>query len=230
VHQNGPFMPWFVGLAAVATLAIIALALRQARQRTKDLIAIAQRMGFTFLGNDWHGPVLSQNYKSSLLQRTRGRFSNVMIGQTSGLQVSVFDYTYGNGKSSVSLTLTCFSLNGDLPAFQLRPESIFDKIGDAITHTDIDFDSHPEFSRRYHLRAEDETRIRVLFSPTLVTYFEQIPPDRKWAVEASGPSLIIYRHRWPAKAEEVSPLLDEASAIARTIFDSAGIKTAASKF
>jgi hypothetical protein len=230
VHHNDPFAYWFLVLGVAATVAIIALAIRQARQRTRDLAALAQRMGFTFLGKGWRGPVLSPHYKMSLLQRTRGSFSNAMIGKTGGFDVSVFDYTYGNGKNSVTLTLTSYTQEAELPPFELRPENIFDKIGDAIVHNDIDFDSHPEFSRRYHLRSPDETRIRMLFSPSMMTYLEQIPPEKKWHIEASGRSLIVYRHRWPAKAEEIPLLLEETSAIARTIFEGAGIKVGAGRF
>jgi hypothetical protein len=224
MQQNDPFAFWYIGLAVTAVIGILALAVRQQRQRTRDLAALAQRMGFTFLGKDWNGPVLSPNYKTSLLQRMRGSCSNAMTGAMGGFQVSVFDYTYGSGKSSVTQTLTCFSQNAELPPFELRSENIFDKIGDAIMHNDIDFDSHPEFSRRYMLHSPDEARIRMLFTPGLLTYLEQIPPDKKWHVEASGMSLIIYRHRWPAKAEEIPALLNETSAIARAIVDSAGIK------
>jgi hypothetical protein len=225
MQHNSAFAFWFFGFGIAVAIAIVVLAVRQARQRTRDLAALAQRMGFTFLGNDWRGPALSPNYKTSLIQRMyTGRFSNAMTGSKDGVQVSVFDYTYGSGKNSVTLTMTCFTQNAELPAFELRPENIFDKIGDAITHNDIDFDSHAEFSRRYHLRSPDETRIRMLFSPSLLSYFEQIPPDKKWHVEASGTSLIIYGHRWPAKAEEVPTLLNETSEIARTVFASAGIK------
>jgi hypothetical protein len=227
MQPNSPFAYWFVGLGFTAAIVIAVLAVRQAKQRTKDLAALAQQMSFSFLKDGWRGPVLSPNYKTSLLQRRRGSHSNVMIGQVGGFHVSVFDYTYGSGKNRVTLTLTCFSQGAELPPFELRPENIFDKIGDAITHNDIDFDSHPEFSRRFHLRSPEEVRTRMLFNPGLLTYLEQISPDKKWHVEASGPSLIIYRHRYPAKAVEVPTLLDEASAIARTIFQSAGINVTA---
>jgi hypothetical protein len=227
MQQNSPFAYWVVGVGFAAAIMLIILTVRQARQRTKDLAALAQQMGFTLLKKEWRGPSLSANYKTSLLQRRRGSFSNVMIGQMGGFQVSVFDYTYGSGKNSVRQTLTCFSQGADLPPFELRPENIFDKIGDAIVNNDIDFDSHPEFSRRFHLRSPDEVRIRMLFNPSLLTYLEQIPPDKKWHIEASGPSLVIYRHRWPAPAVAIQALLNDASALARMIFQSAGISVAA---
>lgn len=210
-----PYMLAGLGLAAVGLL--VALGIRMAKQRTKNLAAMAERMGFTFVGNYWRGPQFSSQYKTSLLQRIRGRYHNVMIGQVGELQVSIFDYTYQNGKTSVTLTLTCFSQKGEFPPFELRPENIFDKIGDAITHSDVDFESNPEFSRRYHLRTPNEAGIRALFTPSLMTYFEQIAPDKKWHVEASGPSLVIYRHRWWTNAEELPALLNETSAIARMI-------------
>jgi hypothetical protein len=225
MKQSGPFVYWFFGFGFAAAAAIMVLAIRQARQRTRDLTALAQRMGFTFLGKNWPGPVLSPNYKTSLIQRgSYGRFSDAMTGSRDGFQVSVFDYTHGNGKNSETQTLVCFSQSAELPPFELRSENVFDKLGDAITHSDIDFDLYPEFSRRYHLRSPDEARARMLFTPSLLTYFEQIPSAKKWHVEASGTSLIIYRHRWPAKAEEISGLLNETSAIARMVFASAGIR------
>lgn len=228
-QPNSAFNLWFVGFGFAAAIVIMTLAIRQARQRTRDLAALAQQMGFTFLGKNWRGPALSPDSKMSLLQRARGRFSDAMIGQMGGFQVSVFDYTYGNGKSSITQTITCFSQDAELPPFELRPENIFDKIGDVITHNDIDFDSNPEFSSRYHLRSPDETRTRMLFNPVLLAYLEQIPPSKNWHVESSGTSLIIYRHRYPAKAAEVPSLLNETSAIARTILESAGIKVAGAK-
>ncbi len=225
--QNSLFVFWFFGFVLLVIAVIAVMAIRQARQRTRDLAALAQTMGFSFLGQGWRGPVLPATPKISLLQRMHpGRFSDAMTGAMGGFRVSVFDYTYGNGKNSITQTLTSFTQEVQLPAFELRPENIFDAIGDAITHSDIDFDSNPEFSRRYHLRAPDEMRIRTLFSPGLQMFFEQIPTDKNWHVEASGTTLIIYRHRWPAKAEEIPALLRETSAIAQAVCESAGIKLA----
>jgi hypothetical protein len=227
MKQNNPFDLWFFGFGLTAVLTIMILAILQAKQRTRDLAPLAKRMGFTFRGDDWDGPNFPSTPRTSLLQRMfGGRFSNAMTGQKDGLLVCVFDYTYGSGKNSVTQTLACFTQDAELAPFELRPENIFDAIGDAITHNDIDFDSHPEFSRRYHLRAPDETRIRMLFSPSLLTYFEQIPADRKWHVEASGTNLILYKHRRTLEADQVEPFLEETSAIARAIFSNAGIKAA----
>jgi hypothetical protein len=223
--QHASFNNWLVGVGIAAAVGIIALAARQRRKRTSELAALAQGMGFAFIEKGWQGPELSSQYKTSLLQRTRGRYSDVMTGSIGSLRVSVFDYTYGGGKESTTRTMTCYSQTQELPPFELRPERIFDKIGDAIFQRDIDFDSHPDFSRRYHLRAQDEMRIRMIFNPSLLAYLEQIPPNRKWHVETSGPTLIVYRHGYPVRATEIQALLDESSAIAKTILENVGIKT-----
>ncbi len=145
-----------------------------------------------------------------------------MIGPSGGLETSLFDYMYSQGKSTVTLTLACFSQDAELPPFELRPEGFFDRLGDAILHNDLDFDSHPEFSRRYHLRTPNEKLTRRLFSPSLMTYFEQIPADKKWHVEASGPTLVLYESRRQVSTANIPNFLSETSSIARTILSNSG--------
>ena len=41
---------------------------------------------------------------------------------------------------------------GNVVDFEMRPENLLNKIGAALGRQDIDFDSNPEFSRRYLLR------------------------------------------------------------------------------
>jgi len=200
---------------------VVILSFRLAKRRTQEFSDVAQQIGFKFLGSTWRGPALSPVHKMCIIQSTRGGFKNVMIGSIDGLEAALFDYTYMAGKSSVTITLASFTQGKQLPAFELRSESIFDRIGDALVHRDIDFDSNPEFSRRYFLRSPDEAGVRNLFTPTLLSYFEQIPSDRKWHVETSANTLIVYQYQQLMKAAELPLFLGDASAIARTIFGAA---------
>ena len=222
MQHSGDLSPWFflVGVAVVALVVIWSI--RVARQRTRDMAAVAQQLGLHFVGNYWRGPTLSPRLKMALPQRISGRFRNVMIGPSGGLETSLFDYMYSQGKSTVTLTLACFSQDAELPPFELRPEGFFDRLGDAILHNDLDFDSHPEFSRRYHLRTPNEKLTRRLFSPSLMTYFEQIPADKKWHVEASGPTLVLYESRRQVSTANIPNFLSETSSIARTILSNSG--------
>ena len=77
---------------------------------------------------------------------------NVICGTASGLAVTIFDYSYvtGSGKSRQTWSQTVITFEFDepiLPKFSLRPESVFDKIGKWFGYNDIDFESHPRFSK-----------------------------------------------------------------------------------
>jgi hypothetical protein len=219
-HDVLPFI--FFGGMLVLVASIVSISLHYARKRTRELTAVAQQIGFQFIGKYWTGPPLSPQPRISLLQRTRGRFSNVMTGASGGLQISLFDYTYPMGKSSVTQTVACFSQDRQLPPFALRPEHFLDRIGDAIVHNDIDFDSNPEFSKRYLLKSPDEAGTRRVFTPSLLTYLEQFQTN--WCVEATGPTLIVYHGGRPVSPSDVPAFFEETSRIARTFFSSEGMR------
>jgi len=123
--------------------------------------------------------------------------------------------------------MACFSHNTDLPPFTLKPEGMFDRIGDAIVHNDIDFDSHPAFSRRYALKSPDEASTRRVFTPAVLTRMEQIPPGAQWNVETSGIHLFIFRGGRKVSPSGLAGFLQQTSAIATVIFDSEGLKNPA---
>jgi hypothetical protein len=219
-HDVLPFI-FFAGFLALMA-GIIAASVHYAKKRTRELTAVAQQIGLRFVGNNWSGLSLSSQHKVSLLQRTRGRFSNAMTGSSGGLQISLFDYTYPAGKSSITQSVAVFSQDHPLPPFALRPENFFDRIGDAIVHSDIDFDSNPEFSKRYLLKSPDEAGTRRLFNPSLLTYLEQFQTN--WCIEGTGSTLIIYHGGRQVSPSDVPAFLEETSRIARTFFGSDGLR------
>jgi hypothetical protein len=222
--SNDVLVYGFFGGILALTVAIIAVSILYAKKRTRELAAAAQQIGFRFVGDSWSGPSRSCQSKTSLFQRTRGQFRNVMTGSAAGFQVSLFDYSYIVGKSAISQTVAVFSQERQLPPFELRPENVLDRIGDAFVHNDIDFDSHPEFSRRYLLQSSQKEDTRKLFTPGLLTYIEQIPAEKEWHIEGSGTTLIVYRAGMPVKPSDLRSFLDETSMIAGTFFASCGLK------
>jgi hypothetical protein len=222
MDHNQIFPYFFVGGMVVLGTAIIVISVLYAKKRTRELTAVAQQIGFRFVGKNWSGPPLLSQPKTSVLQRTRGRFSNVMTGSSGRLEISLFDYAYPRGKGSVTQTVAAFSQDQQLPPFALRPEDFLDRIGDAIVHSDIDFDSNPEFSKRYLLKSPDEAGTRKLFIPGLLTYIEQLQTN--WCVEGTGATLILYRGGKSASPSDVAAFLEETSRIARTFFASDGLR------
>ena len=223
MNSNGTSLLWILGPIALF-VAVIIWGILNARKRTQNLAATAPQIGFTFMGDAWRGPVLNPQHKICLLQRTRGSFKNAMVGSAGSLQAIIFDYTYRMGKSTVTQTLACFSDKAQFPPFALKPEGLFDRLGDAIVHTDINFDSHPAFSRRYALKSPDEAGTRRLFTPSLLSYMEQVPSERNWNVETSGTNLFIYRAGRKVSPDDLSTFFHETSSVATTVFNSDGLK------
>jgi hypothetical protein len=216
--------PAFFIIFALA-IVIVIWGILNSKKRTQELTQLAPQLGFTFMGKAWSGPLLDPLHKTSLLQRTRGKFNNVMVGVTGGLEAIVFDYTYQAGKSSFTQTIICFPQKTALPPFHLKPEGLFDRIGDAFVHNDIDFDSHPVFSSRYTLKSPDEAGTRRLFTPSLLTSIEQIPVERKWVIESNANHLFVYRFGWLVAVRDLPNFLADTSTVARTIFSSDGMKS-----
>lgn len=225
-NANAPIF-WFFGFFLALTIVIVVWSIRYAKKRSQELAAAAQQLGFTFMGKIWRGPELNSRYKTCLLQRTRGRFSNVMVGSSGSLPTTVFDYTYPMGKSTVTQTVACFSQNVQLPPFALKPEGIFDRLGDAILHDDIDFNSHPDFSKRYVLKSPDEVNTRRLFTPSLLSRIEQIPSETRWNMETSGANLFVYRSGRSVSPADLPIFLHQTSSIATMVFSSEGLKNSA---
>ena len=60
-----------------------------------------------------------------------------------------------------------------LPSFSLKPEGFLHRLVASLGLQDINFDTHPEFSRMYQLQGSDEESVRELFQPGVLEYFEQ---------------------------------------------------------
>jgi hypothetical protein len=151
-----------------------------------------------------------------LLSRGRARSStNLLSGWLDGMEALIFDYQYtvGSGKSQRHYSQTVIALNPgkSLPLFELRPEKIAHKIASLFGSPDIDFNSHPEFSKRYLLRGPDENALRGFFGPLLLNFFASNPEF--WSVESNGRRLIVYR----AETQHEPPLIPEFARQARQI-------------
>ena len=223
-NQYLPFA--IIGIVVLLALGAVAFAKAQARKRTAALRLVAQELGLTFIENATSTP---KDFQTELALFNRGRSrrtTNLMIGKWAGLQVRVFDYSFvtGGGKSSHTWkqTVAAYATNLAFPLFEMRPEGLLDRIGDAFTHKDIDFDSHPDFSRRYLLRGNDPEKIRGLFSPALLTFCEELPQDAKWHIEGCGETIIFYRLDNTVGPQLLKDFLDQTARFAKSFANCAG--------
>ena len=221
------------GIAGGIGLLIYLLITYRDKKRTAALATVAQSMGFMFLGEEWNSSALGPQqmlFENSVAfaEGWGQKCKNIMRGTFASLDTSIFDYSYitgrGRGARTWQQTVFAFSHDLSLPAFDLQTENFMNRISDVFTHSDIDFDSHPGFSRRYFLRSPRKEGIKELFTSELLTYLEGLPPEPKWHIEGNGQTLFIYLFNRRVAADDISGFAQNTSSIATSFFRYCGAK------
>lgn len=224
--------PWVAVVVAIVAVWLIIQAV-QNRKRTEALTVVAQEIGFYFQGEDWNGPQQAPQLQTALFDKGRAReFRNIMTGSAAGFRAALFDYSFtvghGRGQRTYTQTVAAFSKIGAfLPQFALQPKGIWQKIGNAFTHKDINFDSHPVFSGACQLRGSDELQMRALFTPQVLSFLETLDRNKKWRLEGGNDTLIVYRAGKRVNPGDFRSYLEETSAIATSFFSYGGVRSTA---
>lgn len=207
----GHFAVYLFIAFVVLAVGFIVLSIRADRKRSEALGRIADEMGFKYASDPGEG-FLSRYPSFHLFSQGRSPdVRNLLRGQAGGLEVSIFDYSYvtGHGKHRHTWrqTVLAFDIDdADLPAFSLRPETMFHKVGQWFGYKDIDFETHAEFSRKYLLRSSEEEAVRGLFDDRVLEYYESNP---NVCTEGRGGRLVYYRALKRIDPSEVRTFLEE---------------------
>lgn len=202
-------------LVIVGVLALIctigAISMHFDKKRTAAFEAVAQSMNFSFSKDASTGLLEAASTFHLFSQGHSRRIKNVMKGVANEIAVKIFDYRYtvGHGKNSHTYNQTVILFTSgrlQLPAFTMRPENLFHKIGGAFGYQDIDFDQNPTFSKNYLLRGPEERSIRDAFTRDVLSHFEQ---QKGICVEAEGNTLCFYRGSKKVAPDRISSLLQE---------------------
>lgn len=218
-------MPWQPAVGIITFLVIVGIGLfvwwEYEKRRRAALSRAASEMGFTFAEKDEsHLGDMPRSFE--LFDRGRAKkFRNIMRGAIADISVVLFDYQYtvGSGKNSSTyrMTVAAFHVESlNVPPFEIRPENVFHKIGAKFGKQDINFDAHPEFSKKFLLRGDDEEAIRATFTPATMDIFLAHP---KRCAETQGKWLITYTSRKRAKPEEIHAFLEEGYALCAHFLD-----------
>ncbi|MFZ1916624.1 MAG: hypothetical protein WAU58_03555 [Terriglobales bacterium] len=84
----------------------------------------------------------------------------------------------------------------------------------------IRFDSHPDFGRRYALRAGDETAVRAFFNLPFLDRLTASDPEAAWSVEKAGRWLLVYRHNQLFAPDAIPESWQRSQALANLFLDS----------
>ena len=141
--------------------------------------------------------------------------TNVLRGEARGIEVEVFDlgYSVGSGKPGTNRYLNAIAFFSDdlaLPAFRLRPENCLDRLGGKMGWNDVNFDSHPDFSKRYWLEGPDEDALRSAFTARILDDFEA---HGGLTVMGAGDCLLVYRGEQRRPVEQTLPLMEDGFAV-----------------
>ena len=183
------------------------------KKRTEAMTPVAASLGMEFSA-EADDSLLQVLEVFKLFNRGHSRkMRNVMKAETDSAQLAVFDYrfTTGHGKHQTVHKQTVFSMKTselNPPQFLLRPEGFLDKVGSIVGGQDIDFDSHPLFSKQFVLQGDNEEEVRRFFDAELLEYFEK---NEGLYVE-SAPGMFIFFHRKLNKPDQIRGLMDQGYA------------------
>jgi hypothetical protein len=213
-------MEWLIALIiCLGPLALIYLGHTYLEKwRRKALERVARRLGMSFSAELPEG-IRSRLLQAGFFQRSGARFYNSMFKRLNdGTEIAIFDYSFkafrsrprrGNyylrRRNYYFSVFWAYCEDLRLPHFRLHPEvPLFHDVAKAFGMQDINFENHPDFSRRYLLRGEDEAKIRLRFHPRFLSFLEQHPPC---CAEGSGPQLIVWRDDQQVSPEKMADWL-----------------------
>ena len=213
-RRNGDPTITFIIFGVIAVVVIASYFIRNIRRkkRTEAFQRVADDLGLTF-SPQGDVVLVDQLGWCDLFSRGRNKtMLNLMRGSNEEREIAVFDYQYvtGHGKSkrTVCSTVACLRFDGPpLPGFTLRPEGTWDKISHWFGGADIDFDTHPKFSRSFVLRGENEAAVRNSFTAPVLEYYEQ---HSGISAEGSNDTLLFYRHGKSVRPEGVTQFLADS--------------------
>ena len=198
------FPIFFVGL-------LILIFWRKGKKRTERFALISAELKLNFFPKG--STSLFERLKTFYLfsKGWSRKIKNLMEGEANKVELAIFDYQYTTHGGQHPQThrqslLFIRSPKLNLPDFSLRPENVFHKIGSAFGDKDIDFETHPIFSKSYLLRGDNEAAIRGLFNNELLNFIQS---QQKISIEGSSDQLIFYRHKNRVKPEEVESFMEE---------------------
>ncbi len=221
--RNASKIPFFlIGFAVIG----IVLYVVQTKRRWNQLRDIAARLSLK-LDRVGDAGILDRFSSFGVFQRGPLIYSrkvfNLLHG---GGEIVSFEYKYSKltslhrggpqkkspGSRIIRKTVVCCESPAlNLPPFVLKPEGrIGNWFRDVLGGVDVDFDSHPVFSKKYHLSGEAPEAIRGAFSNEALSYIEERPG---LCVEGNGHQMVVYKARGNPGAKLESFIL-EASQIA----------------
>jgi hypothetical protein len=200
------------GTVILLVTGVVSLKTVRAVRRTREMGALARRMGWSFEPQPAMDVVPNRKRLGLFTVQMHQRIRNHLSGAVGEYRVAVFDLAYSTTRDEgvrgwEQTVVQVQSTRLRLPSFALRPERIFHRAGDGVGGGDIDFGADPEFSRAYQLRGPDEAAIRAAFGDDVRAAFHRGPAS---SADADGSDFFFWRRGQVARPDEVCALVQAA--------------------
>ena len=190
------------------------------RYRSESMEEIAKQWGWDFfpVGDV---EVEQEAKRLPLFQRGWARhLTNALAGARDEAPMHLFDYEFAVGAGRRTRTYrqtvaACLlKTSQSVPTFELRPEHLLDKFSALFGSHDINFTTHPEFSRLYRLSGTDESGLRRRFRLELL---HELASQPGWSMEGEGEWVLMYRANRLVDPDDLEAFRREAAHLARLL-------------
>lgn len=192
-------------------------------RRQTDLLSLAASNNWNYtLKQDWNGV---WDFYTITLRKKIISLENIISNSDSHVAFTTADITTQEGARTTTefQNLTAVKISGlkPLPKFYMMEETFIDKITNFLSDEDINFESHPVFSKNFILKGEDSVAVRKVFSEEILAFFEK---HLDLMLISNGQDILLrshYRFLKPAeiirlnqKAQELFKLLESKELLA----------------
>ena len=186
--------------------------------RAKDIQSALREFGFTYQrDNEIPLLVVMRQFLIGYGEaggKIRHRFEATL---SEGRTLQLMDYAYPVRTSRRTaypfMTVALLSNKSwQFPKFAANPDGFLNFVPIKLGTGDINFDSHPKFSKMFKLQAEDEAAVRALLTPAVLEALEQFPG---LTVEGCGNHLLVYWRYKRLKPTKWPKLQEEAKKVAQ---------------
>jgi hypothetical protein len=154
-------LPGFVWIIPCLIIASITWSVIKGRKRTQEMRKAGASLDLREASKPDKNALEDNIDQSRLFSDGSSWPKTVLVGDVNGVRVTLADYNFSppgtksKTKETTILSIQTNSLN--LPPFTLMPSGwLIDSLSSMVGYRDINFDSHPQFSKQYLLRAFDE--------------------------------------------------------------------------
>ena len=182
-----------------------------AKKRTETLSGVAAELNLEFSPEGEESLKVQLGQFPLLNKGRKGQLTNVCVGGTDEVELRIFDYRYitGYGKNRRVLRQTVVAIQSallNLPEFRMRPERMFDRVGQMLGLQDIDFEEHLAFSQQFVLQSDMAEQTREFFDSALLDFFAE---RSGWSFETRSSSFIVYRPKKLVEPTEFKSVFED---------------------